>query len=217
MSRGPFQLKFDDLPQVLPIFPLTGALLLPGGRLPLNIFEPRYLEMVDRALAEHRMIGMIQPKEESEDQGSAPVYPVGCAGRISQFGESEDGRYMIMLNGVIRFTIAEELAPKSYRQVRADYTSYKPDLEESHCNVDRARLLGALKSYFEAEDIESDWTLIDQTDDGRLVTALSMLCPLDPSEKQLLLEATTQDERADRLITVLEMAMAGNGIGQVRH
>lgn len=217
MSRGPFEPKFENLPEVLPIFPLAGALLLPGGRLPLNIFEPRYLEMVDRALAEHRMIGMIQPKEDHEDQGSAPVYPVGCAGRISQFGESDDGRYMIMLNGVIRFNIAEELTPKNYRQVRADYSSYKPDLDEGPCNVDRERLLAALKSYFEAEDIESDWTLIDQTNDGRLVTALSMLCPLEPSEKQLLLEATTQDERADRLITVLEMAMSGDGSDQVRH
>ena len=203
--------------RTLPIFPLPGALLLPGGHLPLNIFEPRYIDMFDAALAGERMIGMVQPNSEATEPGSASVYRTGCVGRITNFNETTDGRYEVTLLGLIRFDIAEELPPRSYRLVRADYGRFAPDLEDDHAEIDRARLLAALKTYFHAKTIQSDWQAIEEAENDRLVTALAMLCPLDPWEKQLLLEAETLEKRAEVLTAILEMAIRGDDEEVLRH
>jgi Lon protease-like protein len=217
MSRATFNPTYDQLPRALPIFPLPGALLLPGGHLPLNIFEPRYIEMFDAALAGERMIGMVQPNTEAADPGRASVYRTGCAGRITTFSETTDGRYEVTLLGLIRFDIAEELPPKSYRSVRPDFGRFAPDLEENDAEIDRVRLLTALKTYFHAKTIQSDWQAIEQAENDRLVTALAMLCPLESWEKQLLLEAETLDKRAEVLTAILEMAIRGDDEEVLRH
>lgn len=217
MSRSPFDSSFEELPRTLPIFPLTGVLLLPGGRLPLNIFEPRYLEMFDTALASHRLVGMVQPNIEHEDQGAASVYGTGCVGRISAFNETEDGRYHVTLSGLIRFDIAEELPAGNFRTVRANYDRFRGDLEHESADIDRERLLAALRAYFHVKDIEGDWASIEQAENERLVTALAMLCPLEPSEKQLLLEADGLALRAEALTAVLETAARDEDAPVVRH
>jgi len=174
MSRTAFDPAFEDLPQVLPIFPLEGVLLLPGGRLPLNIFEPRYLSMFDDALASHRLIGMIQPCDGC--RGEAPkVYETGCVGRITSFTETDDGRYLVTLSGLIRFDVARELPSGSYRQVEPDYARYSGDMVEDQSKIDRNRLMKVLSTYFEVNSIEGDWEAIEQTGDERLVTSLAMI------------------------------------------
>ncbi len=213
MSRGPFDPAFNELPASLPIFPLSGVLLLPGGRLPLNIFEPRYLEMFDDALAGERLIGMIQPTE-SERSGDPPpaTYRTGCAGRISAFSETDDGRYLVTLTGLIRFDVAEELpAVGSYRRVRPDYGRFPEDLECAAEGIEREPLLEALRLYFSAHSLESDWSAIEDADDEPLVTSLAMVCPLEPSEKQMLLEAGTLRERAETLRAILELSVHAAG------
>ncbi len=218
MSQGAFRPGFRDLPPVIPIFPLAGALLLPGGRLPLNIFEPRYLAMVRDALAGERMIGMIQPREEAADVGAARVYGTGCLGRIAAFSETDDGRYLITLTGIVRFDVERELPPiEGYRRVAVDYARFRADLEEPRSEIDRGRFLDTLGCYFDAAGIEANWTAIEETEDAALVTSLAMLCPFAASEKQALLEAMTLPERARTMTTIMELAMhAPDGEG-VRH
>jgi Lon protease-like protein len=207
MSGTRFEPSFDELPPVIPIFPLTGVLLLPRGRLPLNIFEPRYLAMVSDALAFPRLIGMVQPREGQGDAGDPPVYGVGCAGRITGFGELEDGRYQITLTGVARFSIVEELPlSKGYRPVRVDWSRFKSDLAEGSGGVDRERLLAALKPFLKRHKVKTDWDAIAKTPEDRLVTSLAMVCPFAPSEKQGLLEAEDLPARARLLTALLEMA-----------
>ena len=222
MARSSFDPRFEDLPRTLPIFPLSGVLLLPGGKLPLNIFEPRYLAMTRAALAEdYRIIGMIQPREPDPDDNrgvglamrrgeNPPLYDIGCAGRITAFSESEDGRYMMTLTGICRFQIAEELPLKDgYRRVLADYHRFRRDLADEHdATVDRPRLMSALKAYFAHRQINADWKAIDAAQDDRLVTSLAMSCPFGPSERQALLEAPTLTDRARAMVTLLEMAVA---------
>ena len=212
MSRSAFDPRFEELPEVLPVFPLEGAVLLPGGRLPLNIFEPRYLKMVADTLAGPRLIGMVQPRDDSTEQGSAPIYELGCAGRISDFSETDDSRYLITLTGLIRFTVEQELAePGSYRRVRPGFARFRGDLEEDEGLIDRERLLHALGSYFTNNGIEGDWDAIRKTSDERLVTSLAMICPFQPPEKQALLEAVTLLERAETMTAILEMSTHGPG------
>jgi len=220
MSRTAFDPAFEDLPQVLPIFPLEGVLLLPGGRLPLNIFEPRYLAMFDDALASHRLIGMIQPCDGY--RGEAPkVYETGCVGRITSFTETDDGRYLVTLSGLIRFDVARELPSGSYRQVEPDYARFEKDLEEDCSTIDRDHLMKVLGAYFEANSIEGDWEAIEQTGDERLVTSLAMICPLGAPEKQALLESMTLTERAEALTAIMEMAThdsgGRDGEGEAKH
>jgi len=220
VSGSPFDLSFDELPPVIPIFPLTGVLLLPRGRMPLNIFEPRYLAMVSDALAYPRLIGMVQPREGQGDTGDPPVYQTGCAGRITGFGELDDGRYEITLTGVARFSIAEELPlVKGYRPVRVDWSRFRGDLVAAEGGVDRERLLAALKPYLKRHKVKTDWDAIAKTPDDRLVTSLSMVCPFAPSEKQGLLEAESLPARAHLLTALLEMAGASAGTerADVRH
>src|SRR5690606_26641330 len=176
MSRLPFDPSFDELPASLPIFPLPGVLLLPGGRLPLNIFESRYLAMIEDALRGSRLIGMLQPTAGAQgDVGAAPVYGTGCAGRITAFQETDDGRYLITLSGLIRFEVLGELATlRGYRQVQADWSPYAADLSPADPpGIDRTRLLEALRAYFEATGIAGDWTTIDKTPNEKLITSIA--------------------------------------------
>lgn len=206
MNRNPFAPEFEALPETLPIFPLTGVLLLPTGQLPLNIFEPRYLAMTAHALATHRMIGMIQPRNVST---LPDIYDIGCAGKIIDFTETTDGRYLITLAGICRFKVAGELtATTPYRQVKPDWNPYKSDLDINDCQgLDRGRLHDNLKQYFQTQELTCDWDAIKNTPDNKLITCLSMICPFQPQEKQALLEATCCNERARTFMAMLEMAV----------
>ncbi len=212
---GPFEPSFAELPRVIPIFPLTGAVLLPGGMLPLNIFEPRYLNMTQAALASgNRTIGMIQP--DGDDVGDSPsVYDTGCAGRIVSFAETDDGRILITLTGMCRFAVVEELPLKDgYRRAVAEYGRFRGDMSaEARADIDRARLLKVLKAYLEHEKIEANWKAIEDADDAQLVASLAMMCPFRASEKQALLEAPDLAERTRVIVALLEMALVAPGDG----
>ena len=200
-----------DLPGVVPVFPLSGALLLPGGRLPLNIFEPRYLQMIDDVLSSGRLIGMIQPAFDGSlrDDGEPEIRNVGCMGRVTSLAESGDGRYLISLQGVCRFRVASELAVKTpYRQCRV--TSFVGDLDEDQTGgeIDRAALLSTFRSYLEANGLEADWDSVGRAENAMLVNALSMMAPYGPAEKQALLEAPDLKTRAETLIALTEMTLA---------
>lgn len=211
---SPFDPAFEDLPRVIPIFPLAGALLLPHGRLPLNIFEPRYLNMTLAALsAEDRMIGMIQPESDGEPPA---VYRTGCAGRLISFSETEDRRFLITLAGTCRFDVVDELPLKDgYRRVVADYHRYRDDLTTERApEIDRERLLSALRGYLEMQGVEANWQAVEQSDGASLVTSLAMTCPFQASEKQALLEAADVAQRAEIMVALLEMAvLAGDSEG----
>jgi Lon protease-like protein len=209
MSRNPFDPPFEHLPPVLPIFPLTGVLLLPRGRLPLNIFEPRYLAMVEDALGAGRMIGMIQPTDPAGRSQAPALYATGCAGRITGFAETEDGRFLITLSGLCRFDVRQELeGARGYRRVEPDWSRYADDLREAkETPLDRPKLLAGLRAYLKATGISVDWDAIGSTPDERLITSLAMICPFGPGEKQALLEAPDLDRRAKLLIGLIEMSI----------
>ncbi|MCU0983968.1 MAG: LON peptidase substrate-binding domain-containing protein [Acetobacteraceae bacterium] len=201
-----------DLPPEIAVFPLTGALLLPFGRLPLNIFEPRYLAMVQDSLAQGRMFGMIQPNAGEPAGPNGPgLYRVGCLGRVSSFSETEDGRLLITLTGVARFTVAEELPMRhGYRRVRADYSGFEADLDATRRPMlDRERLEESLRGYFRANRIDANWDAVRETPEAMLVTTLAMVCPFEPREKQALLEAPTIQDRADMLLALVEIGAYG--------
>ncbi|MFQ5959055.1 MAG: LON peptidase substrate-binding domain-containing protein [Alphaproteobacteria bacterium] len=206
------------LPATLPIFPLAGVLLLPRGRLPLNVFEPRYLAMTRDAMTGNHMIGMVQPLDPQEEGETAPaVYSTGCAGRITAFEESDDGRYLITLTGLCRFAVVDELplSETGYRRVQAAYDGYADDLDTpAEDRVERGQLLQALKSCFaEDDDVAVDWESIERTPSDNLVTSLAMMLPFSPSEKQALLEARDLAERARILIALMEMMAAFDQTG----
>jgi Lon protease-like protein len=206
--RGP-----GDLPELIPVFPLPGALLLPRGQMPLNIFEPRYLEMVDDALREgHRLIGMIQPDlTHSASEDKPKLFHVGCAGRITQFAESGDGRYILELTGVSRFKIVEELTVLTpYRQCRADFFAFVDDFtaRKGEDAVDRKRLLEVLTDFLKVNNLKVDWDGIETAPNEALVNALAMMSPYGPPEKQAMLEAPDLKTRAEILIAVTEMDLA---------
>src|SRR5271165_5431866 len=206
MSERP---RGTTLPSILPIFPLAGVLLLPRGRLPLNIFEPRYLAMTRDALAGDRLIGMVQPSDPNQPMsGNPPVYPTGCAGRITSFSETEDGRFLITLTGLCRFRIREELPPVSgYRRVVPRWDEFAGDLRNLRDpGFDRERLMRGLRAYFDKHQIKAEWDAISSVPGERLVTSIAMVCPFEPSEKQALLEAPDLDERAKLLTAIVEMA-----------
>jgi Lon protease-like protein len=203
--RGP-----PDLPDVIPVFPLPGALLLPRGQMPLNIFEPRYLAMVDDAIAGDRLIGMIQPRAGSDDP--EPVLcDVGCVGRIVSLNETGDSRYLITLAGVARFRALEEI-PEAwpYRRVRITTTPYALDFVEraGEDAVDRAALLRALREFLDANELEADWRSVGEATTEALVNSLSMMSPYGPAEKQALLEAPDLKTRAETLVAITEMSLA---------
>ena len=196
-----------DLPAVVPVFPLTGALLLPRGVLPLNVFEPRYLAMVDAAMSGTRIIGMVQPTVHEEKSIKPPLSNVGCAGRITSYQETDDGRYVIALTGICRFRIADELdVTTPFRQVKADYAPFAGDLAQGdYQDFPRERLLWALKSWLTQRELKADWQSVMSAPAESLVNSLAMLCPFEPAEKQALLEAGSLPERADTLVALLEM------------
>jgi Lon protease-like protein len=200
-----------DLPTEFAIFPLPGALLLPHGRLPLNIFEPRYLAMVDDSLAQGRMFGMIQPNAHAPRAPNGPsLYQIGCLGRLSHFSETDDGRYLITLTGVSRFRVLDELPIRhGYRRVVADFSPFKMDLSPlgARQGLNRAELLEALKPFFHMHQIDANWDAIERMPEAMLVTTLAMLCPFDDAEKQALLEAPTEADRAADLLALLRMSV----------
>lgn len=202
----------EDLPDTIPVFPLEGALLLPRGEMPLNVFEPRYLQMIDDALRGQRLIGMVQPDGEPEPDALRPgLYGNGCVGRITAFGESGDGRYLITLTGVARFRIAEELnVDTPYRQCRVSFAPYGDDFEpgEGEDEVDRDGVVRTLRNFAQAHELTVDWRGIDNASNEALVNALSMMSPFGPREKQALLEAADLKSRAEVLIAIAEIEMA---------
>ena len=204
------------LPAEIGIFPLPGVLLLPRGKLPLNIFERRYLALTEDSLANGRMFAMIQPDPHAAPTEHGPgLYQAGCLGRLSSFSESDDGRYLITLTGVTRFTIAQELSNhRGYRRVRADYSSFPADLEltPEPTGVEREALLTALRGYFTGQKFDANWDAIHRMPDDVLVVTLAMVCPFEPAEKQALLEAPTEDDRAATLLALLQMGAAGSDL-----
>jgi uncharacterized protein len=202
----------DELPAVFPIFPLAGVLLLPRGELPLNIFEQRYIAMVDDTLRGARIIGMIQPDPEGRAETATPALcSTGCAGRITQFAETGDGRYLITLTGIARFKLAEEIAAITpYRQCRADFGPFLIDFSPraGEDQVDRDGILRTLRDYAETNHLQIDWNSINSAPNEVLVNALSMMSPCSPKEKQALLEAQDLKGRADVLVAITEMELA---------
>lgn len=229
--RSPIQTRFEDLPEELAVFPLSGALLLPHGRLPLNVFEPRYLNMTLDALSSGRIFGMIQPNQDklnkakmtAEVAGSdsniitlptePPIYSVGCAGRIVSFEETDDGRLLISLKGLVRFRVAEEIeGRKGYRRVRPIYDDFKSDMDPpTKIDLDRDELMDRLKPYLDAQGMKVNLDVIKNLSDSTLITSLSMICPFEPREKQALLECATLQERAETLVALLQMGLFESG------
>ena len=210
--------KPADLPEVIPVFPLPGALLLPRGQMPLNIFEPRYLAMIDDALRDgHRLIGMIQPDAAHPGSEDKPnLYKVGCVGRITQIAETGDGRYLLQLTGVARFRIEEELAVLTlYRRCRVRYTDFVDDFtaRKGEDEVDRESLLHALSEFLTANNLKADWEGIENAPNEALVNALAMMSPYGTAEKQALLEAPDLKTRAEILVAVTEIELAKTATG----
>jgi Lon protease-like protein len=202
--------SYSDLPGSLPLFPLTGAVLLPRGQLPLNIFEPRYLEMIDYALQSDRLIGMIQPAKSEEKVLRPSLSQVGCAGKIVSFQETNDNRYLITLAGLCRFRLTGEMqSATAWRAGFCDFAPFAGDLAQlGDEDFPRDRLLSALRTYLSTRDLKADWKSVMTAPSEALVNALVMMCPFDPAEKQALLEAPGFHERASTLMALLEMGGA---------
>ncbi len=204
-----------DLPDTIAVFPLPGALLLPRARLPLHIFEPRYLQMLDDAMkTKHRLIGMIQPREVP-GQAEKRLHAIGCAGRLTGFSETEDGRYMITLSGISRFRVLSEVQGFTpYRRCQVDWTPFARDMGavETDPGFKRDEFMAALKRYFEAMQLSTDWGSLKGAEEELLINSLSMLCPFAPEDKQALLEAPSLPTRRETLVTLIEFALrGGNG------
>lgn len=208
-DKKPVRVHGREQPGVIPIFPLSGCILLPGGQLPLNIFEPRYLRMIDDALAGARTIGMIQPREEDSP---AALYDVGCAGRITALSETSDRRYLITLTGMLRFRVACEIAGSApYRKAEVDYADFTADADPDITaeSIDRERLFEAMRDYLSTENLRTDWSAAAEAPTDALVNSLAMGCPFAPNEKQALLEAPTIAARADCLVALMRMGGEG--------
>ena len=210
----PRRFTLADMPDVIPVFPLPGALMLPRARLPLNIFEPRYLAMLDDALkTDHRLIGMIQPLESRGD-GPPVLRKIGCAGRVTSLSETEDGRYLIALSGVCRFRVRTEVEGFTpYRRVEADWSAFERDLTERDRDpgFQREQFFDLLKRYFDAARLSSDWESLEEAEPEMLINSLSMLCPFAVEEKQALLEAPRLAERRETLCALMEFSIAAGG------
>lgn len=204
-------IKAADLPDTIPVFPLPGALLLPRARLPLHIFEPRYLAMLDDTLkTSHRLIGMVQPREGPG--GEKRLQAIGCAGRVTGFSETEDGRYMITLSGVSRYRIAQEVAGFTpYRRAEVTWAGFERDLGQAETDPGFCRdaFFPLLSRYFQAHGLSTDWDNLKEAEDELLINSLSMLCPFEPEEKQALLEAPSLTTRRETLITLIEFTLRG--------
>jgi Lon protease-like protein len=208
--------KPADLPRNIPIFPLTGALLLPRARLPLHIFEPRYRAMIEACLAtRHRLIGMIQPSA-APDSREQRLHSIGCAGRLTGFSETEDGRYLITLSGVSRFRLVRETTDGTpFRTVEASWEGFERDLGDSETDPGfvRERFLALLSRFFAHRQLSTDWDTLKEAEDELLINSLSMLCPFEPEDKQALLEAPSLGTRRETLVTLIEFTMRG-GTGE---
>jgi Lon protease-like protein len=208
-----FHPRAEDLPSEFPVFPLAGALLLPRGKLPLNIFEPRYKALTEDALGAGRMFGMIQPDPtKPEGPGGPSLFRVGCLGRLSAFSETDDGRYQVTLTGLLRFVVAAELVGRrGYRRVRGDMAPFVADLDLSPKPIEVARdtMMTALRGYFTHRGVEANWDAIKRLSDDNLVITLAMVCPFEPAEKQALLEAGPIADQAEMLLTLLRMGAVG--------
>ncbi len=211
MAQG--YVKAADLPQVIPVFPLPGAILLARGQLPLNIFEPRYLNMIDDAMAGDRIIGLIQPAGGPASHPSLTA--VGCAGRITSFAETSDGRYLITLTGVCRFRVAAEMSVSTpYRQVRAAFEAFEYDLSSPPDEgFDRDAFIEALRAYLERRQLDIDWDTADGAPQEALVNSLAMALPFEPAEKQALLESPTLEDRCQTLTALMQIDAAESGDG----
>ncbi|MGB3409340.1 MAG: LON peptidase substrate-binding domain-containing protein [Jannaschia sp.] len=207
-------IRANDLPESIPVFPLPGALLLPRARLPLHIFEPRYLQMIDDCLkTEHRLIGMVQPRAQAGRDGRA-LQSIGCAGRLTQLSETEDRRYMITLAGVSRYRITKEISGFApYLKADVSWEGFGRDLgkPEVDTEFDRPAFLDLLRRYFESQDLSTDWDSLKDADEELLLNSLSMLCPFEPEDKQALLEAPSLATRRETVVTLMEFALRGGG------
>lgn len=210
----PHMFSASDLPDTIPVFPLPGALLLPRSRLPLHIFEPRYLAMIeDMMKTSNRLVGMIQPRD-LKIEGGPTLHAIGCAGRLTGFSETEDGRYMITLSGISRFRVKREMEGFTpYRTCDVSWAGFERDLgvSEKDVGLNRETFFPMLKQYFEAEDLRTDWESLEDAEDELLINSLSMLCPFEPEDKQALLEAPSLETRRETLVTLIEFAMRGGG------
>lgn len=204
--------KPADLPQTIPLFPLVGAILMPRGVLALNVFEPRYLNMVDDALGGDRLIGMIQPATGEEDEATPDLADVGTVARLTAFQETGDGRYLITLTGICRFSLEREFDARTpYRQAIVGYEAFAEDLAPSSGErIDRINLISTLKRYSAAHGYQVDWDSVEQTNTETIVNIAAQLCPLDPAAKQALLEAQTLEDRAKALTALLIWDVAGD-------
>jgi len=210
-----FHPRVEDLPGEFAVFPLPGALLLPRGRLPLRIFEPRYVAMTEDALGQARMFGMVQPDANLPESDKGPgLFRIGCLGRISSFSETDEGHYLVTLTGVIRFAIAAEIdMRRGYRRVRGDFSAWQADLDLAPrpIAVERDNLLGVLRDYFTHRGLNANWEAIRKIPDDMLVVSLAMICPFEPAEKQALLEARSDTELGATLLALLRMGALGSG------
>lgn len=211
-------IKAVELPETIPIFPLPGALLLPRSRLPLHIFEPRYLQMLEDALkTSTRLIGMLQPNEVP-GRGGNGLQAIGCAGRVTQFSETEDGRYLVTLSGISRFRVAQEVegfAP--YRRCDVTWDGFDRDLgpEEKDAGFARSGFIALLERYFDAQELSADWDTLKEADDELLINSLSMMLDFNPEDKQALLEAPSLSTRRETLVTLIEFQLRGGGEGEM--
>lgn len=217
MAKDPFSTRYEDLPETLPVFPLSQVILLPGGRLPLNVFEPRYLALVQAALAHDRLFGMIQPLDEEAGGDAPPLYSVGSVGRIVHFSETEAHQMFVVLHGVCRFRVLGEAeGAEGFRRLRVDYAPFREDVAVpggSGLDASRERLTGVLKRFVEAHALEVDLRALESLSLPSLVVTLSMALPFEAPEKQALLEAQTLERRYAALCALMEMGAVGGTAG----
>ena len=211
-----FTIENNNLPTDLPVFPLQGALLLPGGILPLNIFEPRYIQMVKDTLAtNHRLIVMTLPLPEKSN--GSEIYKLACAGKLISFEETLDGRFLISLSGIMRCRLLDSLEEKGgYRRMKVDFTDYLDDMRPNDIKIERNGFFKTLRSYFDMKGLSADWKAIEKCEDEKLITTLAMLCPFSDAEKQTLMEANSLNERAKLMKVILEMSIFGSGDQNVK-
>ncbi len=218
--KDPFSIPFENLPQKLPIFPLPGAMLLPHGKMPLNIFEPRYLKMVFDSLKGSRLIGMVQPLELLPDPvpEKTDLFDIGCAGRITSFTESEDGRILLTLQGVCRFEIEKEFnTTTAYRQVKPNFAAFKDDLLSEYPAVNREGLIPVLRDYLELKGLNINWADLDKIEDRFLIATIGMINPFDYKEKQAILQTQNIRDIAHVMISLMEMELASIGQSPTKH
>lgn len=212
--RSPFLQRLPDLPDVLPMFPLSGAVVLPGVQLPLNIFEPRYIALVQAALASDHLIGMVQPRGQSADE-QQEIHRVGCAGRITSYSETNDGRIVLVLTGLCRFKVLDELPMQDgFRRVKPDWQEFALDLEDDEASVaERDQFMGSLRAFCDQRSVEIPWDDISQMADADLVNLLCAHLPLDAEDKQALLETVPLRERATLMRGLMDMSAHASRLG----